>query len=426
MKKKGIDKGFVIALMYIAGTVLLIIGYIRFKYMQYTEYENAQEYRVVRLNSDKNAVTDEVAYYFGLDNVIYRYDFETKKTERLCESWNNKFVIYEEYVFCVEKGTSENSEYKVHRYNYHTGEDEVLLENMPEISGINVCNGYLVYKIYGESNYYLYPATGYAEEEPIAVKNIFKEMGDKTDLDIQTVTYEGIDIVGRFGNAAGGVEYISLRDESSGMELLPREATLLLDDGRLIWFDSFGDYMQYVDDYDDLEECEIRMLMGSGSMHTSIGSDSEKNEVICLDAIWSYNIGPFAAVPSRSMIQDGDEIICLLRSGWDYIDEYTNKWNITMYGDVLFKWNMKTGESSILYASSNEDDEYTRVIGYKDGNIYLLHNRCVSVRSVDGENQKRLFRIPNRKEIRSFDWQGDYLIVTGADGKVLKAYKVED
>ena len=184
--------------------------------------------------------------------------------------------------------------------------------------------------------------------------------------------------------------------------------------------------MQYVDDYDDLEECEIRMLMGSGSMHTSIGSDSEKNEVTCLDAIWPYNIGPFAAVPSRSMIQDGDEIICLLRSGWDYIDEYTNKWDITMYGDVLFKWNMKTGESSILYVSSNEDDAYTRVIGYKDGNIYLLHNRCVSVRSVDGENQKRLFRIPNRKEIRSFDWQGDYLIVTGADGEVLKAYKVED
>ncbi len=420
--KKNIDKGFIVSLMYIAGAVLLIIGVIKIQNVKDIEFKNVQNYQVVRLNSDKNSVKDEESYFFWYDDVIYRYDFETGKTEWLCESYNNKFVIYEDYVFCVEKSTPENSEYKVKRYNYHTGEDEILLENMPGIDGINVCNGYLVYEIYGGSNYYLYPATGNAGEEPIAVQSIFKERGDKTDLDIQTVTYEGIDIVGRFGNEAGEVEYISLRDASSGMELLPRRAVLLLDDGRLIWFNIFGDEMLYVDNHDDLEECEFLTLRGIGSI--SIGSDSERYEVECLK-FTGTSLGHNGAVFSRNMIQDGDEIICLLRSADTVYNEYTNETRVTVKGDVLFKWNMKTGESSILYASSDDANAYTRVIGYKDGDIYLLHDRWVLVQSVDGENQERLFRIPRTSEIYAFDWQGDYLIVTGTDGKVLKAYKIE-
>lgn len=285
MKKRNTDKGFIVSLIYIAGVVMLIIGLIKVQKIKDIEFENVQNFRVVRLNPDKNSVKDEEAYFFGYDDVIYRYDFETRETERVCESYKNRFVIYEDYVFCVEKSTpenSENSKYKVKRYNYHTGKVEILLENMPEISGINVCNDYLVYKIYGESNYYLYPVTGNAEEEPIAVQSIFKERGDKTDLNIQTVTYEGIDIVGRFSNEAGEVEYISLKDESSGMELLPRSATLLLDDGRLIWFDNFRYAMQYVDNHDDLEECEILTAVGRGSIYSSIGSDSGRYEIECL------------------------------------------------------------------------------------------------------------------------------------------------
>ena len=98
-------------------------------------------------------------------------------------------------------------------------------------------------------------------------------------------------------------------------------------------------------------------------------------------------------------------------------------WQKYSLGDILFKWNIETGESSILYETSNRS---TRIIGYKNGNIYLLHNNRVSVQSVDGGKREKLFRIPMGKEIYYFDWQGDYLIVTGADGEVLKAYKVED
>lgn len=453
MKKKSIDRGFIISLMYIVGVILLMTGFIGFRVERYTEYENSQDYQVSGLNSDKNIVIDEEAYFYGYDNAIYRYDFKTGKTKRLCEfdfPWNGsdidpvtngrfEFVIYEDYVFCVENNTSESAEHlkpKMHRYNYRTGEDEVLLEDMPAILEIDICNGYLVYRTYKESNYYLYPATGSAGEEPIAVESIFEERGDKTNSDIQIVTYEGIDFVGCFDSVTGEADIISVREQGRGKEVLPRYQTfLLLDDGRPIAFEKgFEDgdlkcYMLYLDGHDDLEKYEISRigdwvlgspLYGIDDYH----DDLEKYEITCFNEDNVGLVGLSYVVFGRHMIQEGDEIICLLQRADVYGDGNGGRKRI-VYGDTLFKWNMKTGESSILYQSSKEEAEYTRVIGYKAGEIYLLHDRWVSVLSVDGENQKRLFKIPRRKEIHSFNWQGDHLIVTGANGEVLKAYKIE-
>lgn len=90
----------------------------------------------------------------------------------------------------------------------------------------------------------------------------------------------------------------------------------------------------------------------------------------------------------------------------------------------MFKWNIKTGESSVLYETSNRN---TRIIGYKNGNIYLLHNYWISVQSTDGVKREKLYKIPRGKEVYYFDWQGDYLIVTDMYRKneVLAAYKIE-
>lgn len=414
MKKKNIDKGFLIALMYPLGVILFTIGFI---IVRDIKDRNSSAYRPVWLNSHRNTVTDEESYFYGDDNVLYRYDFETGEREEFCEFdfyWNWRasegvadrrfdFVIYGDYMFCMEQDNESNSASKLHRYNYRTGEDEILLEDMPLIWGIDICNGYLIYKTYQNQDYYLYPVTGDAGEEPVSVSDIFKEGGDKTNSDVQTVTYEGIEIVGCFAGDTKEIRHISVRDKGSGKELLPRDKSFLLEDGRLVRFYDGDDkyYIRFVDKNDEWEIYEITCLQNK-------------------------DVGKFPTVLNKYMVQEGDELICLLQIPNDesYILREEIMWQRQSRGDILFKWNIKTGESSILYETS---DRNTRIIGYKDGKIYLLHNYWVSVQSVDNGKRQKLFKIPKRRDIYYFDWQGDYLIVADIYKKneVLVAYKIE-
>lgn len=410
MKKKGIDKGFVIALMYPLGVIVVILGFLA---VRGVEEKDATAYWLVCLNSDKNTGGDNEAYFYGDDRETYRYDFETGVTEQLCQldfeagcsgvvDKRFEFAVYEDYGFYLD-GHRIDENCALHRYNYRTKEDEILLEDIGYVYGINICNGYLIYRpTYSE--YFLYPATAAAGEEPIDLAGIFEREGDKTNSDIQTVTYEGMDIAGDFDSTTGEVMgIISVKEHGTGKVLVPSEQHFVLNDGRRLVFSAdrwTGDAPQYYADiYDD--------------------SDDSKYEITCLAG---KDIDENSEFFEKFMTQEGDEVICLLQISYKYGGKVM--WQVHSGGDILFKWNIKTGESSILYETLRRD---TRIVGYKNGNIYLLHNNWVSVQPVNGGKRKKLFKIPKGREIYYFDWQGDYLIVTDIYRKneVLAAYKIE-
>lgn len=392
MKKRNIDRGFLVALSYPIVVVALIIG------LLYNYYYLNVSYWLECLNSEKKNIDSEESYIFFDARNVYLYNFETEETELIYDGFYDgrhtgrilSVSTYGDYLYFSDYWGSE-----LHRYNYRTNEDEELVCN-DYIVKMDICNGYLVCRTEDE-DCFLYPVTGNAEEEPISAESIFEERGDKTNQDIQTITYDGMDFVGYFEADTGRTHFIGIRNHENGKELAPQEKEVLaLKDGRYlaIWGRKYDEVHCYARYKDNGERCDITCL-------------------------YNKDFGIEPVFYEKYMIQEGNEVICLLQKS----EEYWTTLQKHSRGDILFKWNTETGESSILYETSNRR---TRIIGYKNGNIYLLHNRQVSVQPVDGGKGEKLFRIPMGKRVYSFDWQGDYLIVTGADGKVLKAYKITD
>ncbi len=408
MKKKGIDKGFIIALMYPLGVIVFMLIFFA---VRGAKERDETAYRLVCLNSDKNTVSSNETYFYGDHRRTYRYDFETGITEQLCElvfkggcrqntDKRFEFAVYEDYGFYFDDHRMDNN-CALYRYNYRTKEYEELVEDTNHVYGINICNGYLIYRS-DYSSYYLYPATAPAGEEPIDLASIFEQEGDKTNPDLQTVTYEGMDIVGHFDSTTGEVKGITcVKEHGTGKVLIPVEQHFVLNDGRRLKFRS------------------TRWSDEIPKYYAHIIEDDEKYEITCL---YGKKIDINSEFFEKYITQEGDEIICLLQISNNYGGEVG--WQAYSEGDILFKWNIKTGESSILYETSNKN---TRIVGYKDGKIYLLHNYWVSVQSVDTGKRQKLFKLPKRREIYYFDWQGDYLIVTDIyrENEVLAAYKIE-
>ena len=383
-REKYEEKKYRLAFFLLREAFVLIIG------LLYKYYYLDISYRVVCLNSEKNTVDSEEIYFFSDERYIYQYNFETEETKLIYEGHLEEMPIrsvsvYGDYLYFVDDSET------AHRYNYRTNEDEMLLKSENYIVGMDICNGYLIYRT-GSGHCFLYSVTGNTEE-PISVESIFEGKADKTNSDIQIITYEGMDIYGYF-EADTGEQIIGIRNHENGKELVPPEKDFTLRDGR-----------------------RLRMWGRKSTCYARYEDDPEWYEITCLD---DKNLGTDPEFYEKYMTQEGDEVICLLQKN---TSKYGRMWQKYSLGDILFKWNIETGESSILYETSNRS---TRIIGYKNGNIYLLHNNRVSVQSVDGGKRKKLFKIPKGREIYYFDWQGDYLIVTGADGEVLKAYEVED
>lgn len=306
MKKRNIDWRFLFALSYPVVAMVVIIILLA-KYYMYKQ--DAIAYRVVCLNSEQNNVTDEESYFFDDKNNIYRYDFETEETELIYESALDKnlwsvnrrmFTIYQDYLFFVNENNGNGPE--LHRYNYKTKDDEVLLgkDYVDGIDAMDICNGYLIYRIRRE-NYFLYPAVDIAGKEPIDIANIFNEKGDITNPDIQTIAYEGMDIVGYFDSTAEEKLCIrGIREHESGNELLPSKTRFLLKDGRnmlfLTGYKAEGGRAYYARCFDS--------------------NGDEDYEVTCL---YKKDLGVYPEFWTEYIMQEGDEIICLLqinRSEW--------------------------------------------------------------------------------------------------------------
>ena len=105
----------------------------------------------------------------------------------------------------------------------------------------------------------------------------------------------------------------------------------------------------------------------------------------------------------------------------DMDQEYVKK-------DQLFSLNLETGESGILYDTENNG---TRIIGYRDGTIYLFDSTyTVYEQRLDSGEQQELGTVPKADEI-VFDWQDEYLIIrsknhAGSDTYEVKVIKIEN
>ncbi len=91
--------------------------------------------------------------------------------------------------------------------------------------------------------------------------------------------------------------------------------------------------------------------------------------------------------------------------------------------DLLFEIDMEMDTSRILYSTKNNE---TRIIGYRDGVVYLLRDDAVYQEELGGgerlelldlqESGLNLYNEDGKHLDLAFDWQGDNLIIRHRNG----------
>ena len=89
--------------------------------------------------------------------------------------------------------------------------------------------------------------------------------------------------------------------------------------------------------------------------------------------------------------------------------------------DFLFEVDPETGQVRILYS---QKENMPRIIGYKDGMVYLMENYKLYREPIDGGERVELFDLPEENTMY-FEWYGDYLMIRDSEKKIIGAYLVK-
>ena len=99
--------------------------------------------------------------------------------------------------------------------------------------------------------------------------------------------------------------------------------------------------------------------------------------------------------------------------------------------DLLFEIKLETDTSRIIYSTENNK---TRIIGYRDGIVYLLKDDVIYQEELDGGEQLELLDLresglslyaEDGKHLDiTFDWQGDNLIIRHRNGSAIMSISV--
>lgn len=387
-------KGLLTVALYLAA----IIVYVFILYPIRLYRQTAGDYMVMRLNAESNPNSSETDYFYYASRTIYRYSFETGEiTVYHTEVPKGEYIIGDLTVAgdCIYYVSSLHT---VRRLNPGTQEDEEVLsvEDMLRICDKNESITHVVLKGYeeclilmlqaGEKNYYISPVNRNMKTDCIDVNTLFQTENQTGEE--EEIVYQGICIERYYDVSVKDYKITEIREEESGYTFFgPSEGTEIRADDRMVslWYKS-----------------------GGAGYFYSVEGELEEHKIDCLE---KYSTLTTRIQRNKLMVEDG-EIIGLLHVARNVrCDPYDPEQKDLKY-DVLFKLNPETGESCILYNTGNKR---TRIIGYRDGTVYLLQNHKVYAQTIDGGNKTLLLRLPNYRYY-GFDWQGDYLIVQYKSG----------
>lgn len=373
------------------------------------------EYKTIRFNAESNPYDDGMDYFYYSDGMICRYSFETGETityyiEALEGAYiDGNFVPIDDWVYYILSGT-------VRRLNCRTGEDEEIfsVEDIIRMCSKKEPSGYngitlkkyketliLILEVDVDDYEYIYicDVDGNMKTDCVDVNTLFSAE-NQTGKE-EEIVYQGICIRRYYDADMEYYKMVDVREEESGQTIFSNRKSIKAD-GKVVslWHEgSDGGFFYYVE------------------------GDSKEHEIGCLmEPVYAYS-----GIQSTKLTVEDGEIIGLLHVVRDmYCHPYYPSQEDLKY-DILFRLNPQTGESNILYQTK---DRYTRIIGYQDGNIYLMKNQKVYSQRMGSKRKRQLFKLPN-SHYYVFDWQGDYLTVLCGEWSAeygyesLETYKVK-
>ena len=375
--------------------------------------ETEGSYIVQYLNDERNRCKDEDNYFFSDRRNVYRYSFKDG-TQTVCVSVEGTekriedFAVWKDDIYYVTSLLNEEKEYiwEMSRINYQSKEQEVLLayedfvhlngEEKLDYVGIDVHKGYLFFYINAD-NEYICPIGEDVSKNSVELKNLFEAEG--TPGDKQRVEYDGI-IIEYETTSQDKCDITGIWDEQGYKILFSNVDRCLKVGDKWVSFrkENRADRIQYTTEYD-----------------------------YTWKDITIFNRGEYknSYIDDEHLVEEEGRVIGLISVSehwaWysDLAQEYLKK-------DVLFELDIETGESRKLFDTRINR---TKIIGYKDGELYYIKNEKVYAENLESKEKTVLGNIPKGKDY-IIDWQGGYLIIRedftyGQNGDIVLVYKVE-
>lgn len=351
------------------------------------------EFNVEKLNS-LNEISGDSVYYYKMQGTLYQYSFQQRATQKLLDNCG-PYVVCDGVIY------------------YADGQDIYCFDKQTEISTcvssdvdwvnlsrIAVKNGYLYVYDYGNGSVY--------RSKLVQTTDLkFENIGDYFKLDYKTdelvqITLDGWSVEGYCSTDRSDFKIIFMYNMDS-MEYMVNQITNkdnmeILVDGRRVTINR-----------DEAEKAETLF------MYQIEGEEQQPITCLCKEGytnsiLWEHHLYQ----------SEESQIIGLINvTSNSRGNFYTNQGDLKR--DMLFRLDIETGESEIIYDAKNR---YTRIVGYRDGTIYLFKDDyTVYSQPLNGGELTPLLTIP-RSEYIDFDWYGDTLIVLYKEDSSNENYQI--
>lgn len=333
-----------------------------------------ERYEVENINGKNILNAGSTYYFYSSSKTIYGYSLADNEKVVILEEeqriWD--FCSYGDQIFYSLRVDAESEAgQEIWEYNWVSGEKSLLLEDA-ECTYIAAYNDYLIYDNFAVD--YICAIGGDMRDESTELLFLFEEE-DKSGEEQFTV-FQGM-LVGRQYDSSLGAYGITCVKGETGEDILkdlngPR---VLVNDSLFFFF--------------------------------SVQWEDSLNELIKSNGAFVDYIGK-----ADLTVEDG-KIIGLTSALYNYLGDQSS-----VAFDLLFEGDPETGQVRILYC---QKERMPRIIGYKDGMVYLMENYKLYRESIDGGERVELFNLPEENSMH-FKWYGDYLMIRDAKNKIIGAY----
>lgn len=335
-------------------------------------------YVVENINGRKNIILNvgSTYYFYKSSKAIYGYSLADNEKVLILEEeqriWD--FCSYGDWIFysLMVDAESEAGQ-EIWEYNWVSGEKSLLLEEA-ECTYITAYNNYLIYDNFAVD--YICAIGGNMRDESKELLSLYDEEDESGEE--QFTVFQGM-LIGRQYDSSSGTYGITCVMGESGEDILKD-----LNGPRVLVNDSLfsAETLQWKDSLDELIKSTRAFADYIGKADLTV----EDGKIIGLTSALYNNLGDQSSVAF----------------------------------DLLFEVDPETGQVRILYS---QKENMPRIIGYKDGMVYLMENYKLYRGPIDGGERVELFDLPEENTMY-FEWYGDYLMIRGEGKKIIGAYLV--
>lgn len=338
-------------------------------------------------------------YYLNLSREIWQYSVSSREVTNIYGNgrYLDWYAADDDYLFLVVRAENVNSKDELWKVDRKTGTYDLFMKEK-NVKSLTVYDGFLFYGTYGiHDDIYVCPTDGNPEEDSISLFEQFKD--DDSREWWKEVVFRGWRIQ-QYNN-----RIVSVIDDENGQVI----------------YSNFSGYAQNF-------SCPTALWLGdewlliakydgsSGDFWYQRMNEEEKYKIECLeDERYRYSdiLPYFLTVENQKVIG----LLTVSKRVMAGIELPQKK----IRNDLLFEIDLETDTSRIIYSTKNNR---TRIIGYKEGTVYLLRDGTIYREEMEGAGSEELMDLQEEgwelyEQDIYFDWHGDNLIIWGTqEGKV--------